>query len=151
MHFSAPEIWLARSPDLIHWGKHELLCGGRAPWESERVGGATPPVCTDHGWLVLYHGNDRAPGGSGVGSYYAGALLLDSDNPAKVIQRTAEPILAPEAEFEREGYVPNVIFPTGIIDHESRYQLFYGAADECTGVIEVPKDWQAWQSAFAQG
>ena len=56
-HFSPPQIWIARSPDLIHWGRHEVIIGGAQAWEGDRVGSGTPPILCDEGWLTLYHGS----------------------------------------------------------------------------------------------
>jgi len=135
--FSPPEMWVASSPDLIHWGNHQPFhCGGGA-WETGRIGGGCPPVLTDEGWLAVYHGNERAA--EGVGMYCAGALLLDREDPRRVLRRTTDPIMVPEADFEREGFVPNVVFPTGIVDRGDTIQAFYGAADACVGVVEWRK------------
>ena len=87
--FSPPEIWLARSPDLVHWGRHAVLRVGASPWETGRIGGGVPPMRVPGGWLEIYHGSTRETGG--VGRYVAGALLLDAENPAVVIGRTSEP------------------------------------------------------------
>ena len=137
--FSPPEMWLAKSPDLIHWGRHAVLHTGQSPWETGRIGGGVPPVRAPGGWLEIYHGNARDPGG-GVGQYVAGALMLDGENPAVVLGQTQEPIMAPEAEFERSGFLSQVVFPTGLIERNGVYQIFYGAADTCTGVVELRPD-----------
>ena len=140
MTFTKPEIWLARSPDLLHWGRHEPLHAGRAVWETGKVGGGTPPLRVDEGWLTLYHGN-RAPSRTGdVGAYAAGALLLDAHNPALVRRRSTEPFFTPEADFERAGFVPNVVFPTGIVADGDRLLVYYGAADTYTAVVEFARD-----------
>jgi predicted GH43/DUF377 family glycosyl hydrolase len=110
---------------------------GAAPWETGRIGAGTPPVRTEAGWLEIYHGNAKAHGERGVGVYSAGALLLDLDDPQRVIAQTAEPVIVPEADFERDGFVPNVVFPTGIIERDDTYLIYYGAADSAVGVVEV--------------
>jgi len=137
--FSPPEMWLAKSPDLIHWGRHAVLHTGQSPWETGRIGGGVPPVRAPGGWLEIYHGNTRDPGG-GVGQYVAGALMLDGENPAVVLGRTQEPIMAPEAQFERSGFLSQVVFPTGLVERDGVYQVFYGAADTYTGVVELRRD-----------
>jgi predicted GH43/DUF377 family glycosyl hydrolase len=71
-----------------------------------------------------------------VGTYYGGAVLLDPEDPAKVIRRTAQPFFAPEAPFETDGFVPNVVFPTGIVTEGETLLVYYGAADACTAVAE---------------
>jgi predicted GH43/DUF377 family glycosyl hydrolase len=138
--FCRPEMWVARSPDLIHWGRHECLHGGDAEWETGRVGAGTPPVRVDSGWLEIYHGNRRPTRPGEVGMYSTGVLLLDRDNPARILRRTAASIFEPTAEFERRGFVPDVVFPTGIVETGRSYLVYYGAADSCTAVVEFSKD-----------
>lgn len=140
MKFSLPQIWLAHSPDLIRWGGHELLLAAGADATSDRIGGGTPPIKTDRGWLTLYHGSDKKPGQKGVGAYTAGALLLDLHNPTRITARTPHPIMAPEADFEKHGFVPNIIFPTAVLDRDTLYYVYYGAADESTGVVGYDKE-----------
>lgn len=140
MRFSRPGIWIARSPDLVHWGRHEHVHAGAAPWETGRIGAGTPPVRTEAGWLEIYHGNARAKAERGVGVYSAGALLLDLDEPQRVIGQTDEPVIVPETEFERDGFVPNVVFPTAIVERGGSYLVYYGAADSAVGVLELSKN-----------
>jgi beta-1,2-mannobiose phosphorylase / 1,2-beta-oligomannan phosphorylase len=134
-----PEMWVARSPDLIHWGRHECLHGGGAEWETGRVGAGTPPVRFDGGWLEIYHGNRQPTRAGEVGTYATGVLLLDSTNPATVLRRTAASIFEPTADFERHGFVQDVVFPTGIVESGDSYLIYYGAADSCTAVVEFSK------------
>ena len=137
--FTRPEMWLARSPDLTHWGRNEPLYGGSGAWETGRIGAGPPPIRTTDGWLALYHGN-RHPNRLGeVGAYAAGALLLDLENPARVLRRTGEAIMEPTADFERHGFVPDVIFPTGVVETGETLLVYYGAADACTAVVEFSR------------
>ncbi len=136
-HFHPPEMWIAYSPDLIRWGRHQPLYGGGRDWESDRVGGSVPPLRLPEGWLEIYHATRRPPDGQGVGIYTAAAMLLHPDEPAHILKLSAEPLLVPEADFEREGFVPNVIFPTGAILRDDQLLIYYGAADTCTGVVEL--------------
>ena len=138
--FCRPEMWLARSSDLIHWGQHECLHGGGALWETGRVGAGTPPVWSSDGWVEIYHGNRQPTRPGEVGMYSTGVLLLDSHNPAKILRKTATSIFEPTAEFERTGFVPDVVFPTGIVEMGSSYLVYYGAADNCTAVVEFSHD-----------
>jgi predicted GH43/DUF377 family glycosyl hydrolase len=85
---------------------------------------------------VIYHGNDKGEGESGIGSYGAGKLLLDLDQPSKILS-AGEQILAPEMEYECLGFVPNVVFPTGIIQQEDSLLIYAGAADTATCVVEL--------------
>jgi predicted GH43/DUF377 family glycosyl hydrolase len=137
--FCRPEMWVARSPDLIHWGRHECLHGGGGAWETGRVGAGTPPVRTSDGWVEIYHGNRQPSKPGEVGMYSTGVLLLDLDNPAKIRRRTTTSIFEPTADFERRGFVPDVVFPTGIIETPDAYLVYYGAADSCTAVVEFSR------------
>lgn len=135
-HFSPPEIWFARSQNLLHWGQHECLLRGKAEWECDRVGAGTQPVLLEEGWLEIYHGSRRTERAGEVGAYSAGALLLDRDNPTRILRRSHEPIMQPTADFERSGFVDNVVFPTAMIKQGDTLSVYYGAADTCTGVVE---------------
>lgn len=137
--FCPPEMWLAWSDNLIDWGRHEPLAFAASEWESGRVGGGCPPLAADGGWLEIYHGNRKPRRAGEVGQYTAAALLLDRENPARVHKRTRGPILAPEADFEREGFVPGVVFPTGLVECGQTLLIYYGAADTSTGVVEVSR------------
>jgi predicted GH43/DUF377 family glycosyl hydrolase len=134
--FTRPEMWVARSPDLTHWGTHDPLGVAGGEWQSGRVGAGPPPVPVPGGWLAIYHGNRHPTRTGEVGTYYGGALLLDPDEPARVLRRTAEPFFRPEADFEVAGFVPNVIFPTGVVQDRDTLLVYYGAADAVTAVVE---------------
>ena len=135
-HFGPPEIWVARSQNLLHWGQHECLLRGSAEWENDRVGAGTQPVLLDEGWLEIYHGSRRAKRAGEVGAYSAGALLLDRDDPTRILRRSQEPIMQPTADFERSGFVDNVVFPTAMLKQGDTLSVYYGAADTYTGVVE---------------
>lgn len=128
-----PEMWIASSPDLRHWGGHLPLYGGREDWENARVGAGTPPLRTAGGWLLFYHGKET--GDVRGGSYRGGLLLLDAERPWEVRGR-AGPVMIPQEDFEREGFVPDVVFPTGIVRVDDTVRIYYGAADSVTGVCE---------------
>lgn len=134
--FTRPEMWVARSPDLIHWGAHAPLAVSGGAWQSGRVGAGAPPVRVPDGWLEIYHGNRHSTRPGEVGAYYAGAILLDSDDPARVLRRSPEPFFVPEADFEVAGFVPNVVFPTGVVQDGESLLVYYGAADAFTAVAE---------------
>lgn len=135
--FTRPEMWVARSPDLIHWGAHAPLVVPGGEWQSGRVGAGCPPIRVPGGWLEIYHGNRQPTRPGEVGAYFGAALLLDADDPARVRRRTIGPFLVPEAEFEVAGFVPNVVFPTGAVTDGEGLLLYYGAADAFTAVAEV--------------
>jgi beta-1,2-mannobiose phosphorylase / 1,2-beta-oligomannan phosphorylase len=129
--FCRPEIWLARSPDLIHWGEHQHLLSAGADWDNGRIGAGPPPVRIPEGWLVIYHGATPA------NVYSAGALLLDDKDPSVVLARSAKPILSPQTDFERNGFVPNVVFPTGVVAQDRTLLVYYGAGDTVTVVAQL--------------
>lgn len=131
-----PGMWVASSSDLKDWGRHQPLIWPLADWESARTGAGPPPLRTDQGWLLVYHGVTPGQRPGDVGRYQAGALLLSRDNPAQVLRRTRGPILAPESEEELHGFVPGVVFPTGLVDRGETLLVYYGAADTCTAVVE---------------
>ena len=133
--FTKPEMWLATSPDLVHWGNHEQFLGGGELWDVGRIGGGTPPFRTPRGWLEIYHGNSKKEEEAGIGTYSAGALLLDLENPKHIIGRSGQ-IFVPETDYEMEGFVPNVVFPTGLVQEDDRLLVYYGAADTFSGLVE---------------
>jgi predicted GH43/DUF377 family glycosyl hydrolase len=126
----AAHIWLSWSPDLRHWGDHAILLPARegAWWDSHKVALGPPPLLTEQGWLLLYHGVRVTPAGS---IYRLGLALLDAEQPSKVLARSSEWIFGPHASYERVGNVGDVIFPCGWLleDDEDTVSLYYGAAD----------------------
>ena len=128
---SSPElggnyIWVAESPDRIHWGKHVCIATTRpGKWDCTRVGAGAAPIRTEHGWLEIYHGANAD------NRYCLGALLLDLNDPTKVLARSEEPIMEPIADYEKTGFFGNVVFTNGqyLID-EDTIRIFYGASDE---------------------
>ena len=138
--FSPPEMWISRSDDLMHWGEHRQFFGGHSDWSCGRIGAGTPPVRTDRGWLTIYHGNNKVPGSEEVGVYFGAALLLDLMHPERIIAHSNGPILAPEADFETAGFLNNIIFPTGLVEYDDMFLIYYGAADTNCGVVGVRRD-----------
>ncbi|HWA85046.1 MAG TPA: hypothetical protein VG710_02390 [Opitutus sp.] len=133
-----PEMWMATSADALSWGGHRFFRGGESDWETGRIGAGAPPIRTEAGWLELYHGNDRKHDESRVGRYGGGLLLLDEHEPWKV-RGAAGPVFVPEADFELRGFVPEVVFPTGIVEQGETALVYYGAVDAVTGVTEFRK------------
>lgn len=134
--FTRPEMWFARSLDLVHWGGHQPIVLGGAAWQSGRVGAGAPPLKVPGGWLEIYHGNRQPTRPGEVGAYYGGALLLEEERPWRVVKRTAEPFFTPEADFERHGFLPDVVFPTAVIRVGEKLLMYYGAADARIGLAE---------------
>ena len=117
--------------DNIHfWQETEIIQEPEYPWEFIQIGNCGSPLETDEGWIVLTHGVGP------MRKYCIGAMLLDLENPAKVIARLKEPLLAPREE-EREGYVPNVVYTCGAIFHNSDLVIPYGMSDINSGIAVV--------------
>lgn len=130
--FGDYNIWVATSPDLVRWGDHQrVLEASVTGWESGRVGGGAPPILTEHGWLSIYHAADRAD------RYALGAFLTPVDEPERIIARSSQPVLVPEAPYELEGFFPNVVFTCGAVVEGDTLRLYYGAADETIGLAET--------------
>jgi predicted GH43/DUF377 family glycosyl hydrolase len=129
------DVWLSRSDDMKEWSEAEVVLRRRPGgwWDTARVGMGPPPIETEHGWLVVYHGVRNTVAGA---LYRAGLAMLDLDDPTKVIHRSDEWVLGPAAQFEVTGDVPNVIFPCGLVhDHATDVLfLYYGAADTRIGL-----------------
>jgi predicted GH43/DUF377 family glycosyl hydrolase len=92
------------------------------------------------GWLELYHGNLRSAVAGEVGAYFGAAMLLARDDPGRVLRSGSSPVLTPSLEFEREGFVANVVFPTAVIEADDRLLVYYGASDKYSAVVEMARD-----------
>lgn len=144
------DIWISESPDLVYWGKSELLlCVEDVPFANERIGAGSPPVRTEAGWLVLFHAVDVDPerGKNGwedrwISRYTAGAMLLDLENPRKVVGYSRTPLIVPEADYETaQGFRYNVIFPTALVPEENgEVKIYYGAADTVMALATAQLD-----------
>jgi beta-1,2-mannobiose phosphorylase / 1,2-beta-oligomannan phosphorylase len=118
-------IWIAESPDLLHWGNHQCIATTRASmWDAARVGAGAAPIKTSAGWLEIYHGADAQH------RYCLGALLLDLNDPSHVIARSEQPIMIPSADYELTGFFGKVVFTNGHIVEGDRIRMYYGASDE---------------------
>ncbi len=128
-HRRPPSIWLAFSDDFQTWGDHaEILRPRPGLWDGKRIGAGGPPIETEAGWLVIYHGyNDHH-------IYCMGVALLDCDDPSIVLKRPKTPVLAPKETWELKGDVPFVVFGTGNPVVDGTVYLYYGAADRVVGL-----------------
>lgn len=130
-------IWLASSPDLVAWGDHRIVAEPRAGmWDDVKIGGGAVPFRVAAGgrdaWLAVYHGVTGSPN-----RYALGALLLDAADPSRVLGRSREPILAPEAPYERSGFFDGVVFSCGLLAEGDLVRVYYGAADGVTAVADL--------------
>lgn len=127
---SSPElggnyIWIAQSPDRLHWGNHKCIATTRdGMWDCARVGAGAAPIKTEKGWLEIYHGADFNH------RYCLGALLLDLNDPTKVLARSEQPIMEPVADYEQTGFFGNVVFTNGQVVDGDIIKMYYGASDE---------------------
>lgn len=133
------DIWISASPDCKYWGESKLLLGVEdVPFANDKIGPAAPPIKTSKGWLTLFHAvwkhDDRGKNGwerVWKKEYSAGIMLLDAEDPSKIISVYKKPLMVPEASYEIEGGFRNhVIFPTGmILEDTGEVKIYYGAAD----------------------
>lgn len=127
-----PEIWIAESDNLLYWGNHKHLLGLRdGMWDSGRIGGGAVPFKTDKGWLELYHG------ATSDHRYCMGAVLLDLNDPTRVIARSGKPVMEPEAEYEKQGFFGDVVFSCGAVIDGDTVKMFYGVADTSMACAEL--------------
>ncbi|GAB4342710.1 MAG: glycosidase [Candidatus Abyssubacteria bacterium] len=137
-------IWISFSPDLKHWGDHQILIPARRGgwWDANKIGLSPPPLATERGWLILYHGVRMTAAGC---IYRLGLALLHRENPTKVLARSDEWVLAPEESYEVVGDVDKVVFPCGWVPEGDTIRLYYGGADKCialaTGKISEMLEW----------
>jgi predicted GH43/DUF377 family glycosyl hydrolase len=135
------EIMLSRSTDLVSWSAPEEVLQPRAGawWDSLRIGIGPPPLRTEHGWLLVYHGVKETVSGD---LYRVGLALLDIEQPTQVLHRLDNWILGPYAPYERTGDIPNVVFPCGLVhDRPSgEIRLYYGGADTTICLATAQRD-----------
>ncbi len=130
-------IWLAESPDLLHWGRHRpvLLPRRGAWWDANKIGLSGPLIETARGWLMFYHGVKQTAAGC---LYRQGLALLDREQPERCLRRSDEWVLGPDEPWERQGDVSDVVFVCGTTlgDDGDSINVYYGAADTCIGLAQ---------------
>ncbi|RKX34059.1 MAG: glycosidase [Thermotogae bacterium] len=144
LHRIEPDIWLAFSDDLIEWSDFIAIASPRdGYWDNLKIGAGAQPIKTPYGWLLLYHGVEN----SDRPIYRLGFILLDLNDPTKILKRSEEPILEPQEEWEIFGGVPNVVFSDAMVEYQGQYMIYYGAADNHIALATIPvKDVMAWCS-----
>ncbi|MBN1271116.1 MAG: glycoside hydrolase family 130 protein [Candidatus Aminicenantes bacterium] len=125
--------YIMYSENINYWRSAKKIQEPLQTWELIKIGNSGSPLETEKGWLLITHGVGP------MRSYSLGALLLDKDDPTKVIGRLAEPLLVPNEE-EREGYVPNVVYSCGSIIHNNELVIAYGMSDYSSGFAGIPLD-----------
>ena len=132
-HRVVPDIWIAYSDDLVHWYGHRRVMYPRPGcWDAVKIGAGAPPMKTDEGWLLFYHGVDKAR------TYRIGVALFDLDDPAMLVSRPLEYVLEPREEWEREGDIPHVVFVCGVVEREGEFLVYYGGGDKVIGLAVAP-------------
>ena len=147
-----PGIWISYAPvseverdlgALTHVRHHRLVALPEYEFEALKIGAGPPPLRVPEGWLLIHHGVSGmlAEGWAPQRhvSYTAGAMLLDPTDPGVVLARTSKPLLSPETVEERQGLVPNVVFPTAIEQIAGQHYVFYGMADSAIGVARLDR------------
>ena len=121
-----PSMWITYSDDMLEWGEPTLLykVGGER-WESERIGAGCPPLKTDEGWLLLYHGVSLEDH-----KYRIGFMLLDGNDPMKILAKTKDFVMEPEFEYESSEMYPGCVFPTGWVNKDGVLYIYYGCGDK---------------------
>ncbi len=147
-----PGIWISYAPlepvqrditALTHVRSHRLVALPEYDYESVKIGAGPPPLRVEEGWLLIHHGVTGTLAGGWAPQrdvhYSAGAMLLDPTDPGRVLARTATPLLSPLVSEERDGIVPNVVFPTAIEQIGEQHFVFYGMADSSIGVARLER------------
>lgn len=128
------KTYFEKSQSLTDWHNGYPIFEERpGMWDCVRTGIGSPPIETEKGWLLFYHGVDQ------TNTYRLGIMFLDLEDPLKILYRSPEPILEPETDYEKYGYVNNVVFTCGAVEKDDLYYVYYGAADEVIGVATVEK------------
>jgi predicted GH43/DUF377 family glycosyl hydrolase len=143
--YCSPTLEGQNSDRLGRFTSHHRLATPVSPWERLKIGAGTPPVLTQHGWLILYHGVSELAEPNNAEQhlcYSAGVMVLSEKYPQVIRYRSAEPVLQPELPAERHGTIANVVFPTGIDRRDDlglpdRLDVYYGMADNRIGVARL--------------
>lgn len=127
-----PSIWITYSDDLMEWGLPTKIIEPKESWEMEKMGASCPPIKTKDGWLIVYHGVDAKDK-----VYRVGFALLDLDHPEKVLARTKNFVMEPEYDYETNGIYNGCVFPTGIVEKDGLFYIYYGCADSYVGLATI--------------
>jgi beta-1,4-mannooligosaccharide/beta-1,4-mannosyl-N-acetylglucosamine phosphorylase len=131
-HTPFGDIYYSESPDLTYWGRHRYVMGTKpGGWESVKIGAGPVPIETSEGWLLIYHGVQMS---CSAFTYSMGIVLLDLDQPWKIVRRCSRYIMSPQVIYENVGDTPNVCFPcASLCDADTgRLAIYYGGADTVT-------------------
>lgn len=144
LHSIAPDVEIAyrnsiedigtTEPFIESWvGSRDGLPSRENSWDSHVRGAGPPPIRTDRGWLLFYHAIDK----NDPGRYKLGAMLLDIDDPAKILYRSVSPVLCPDAQYENDGK-PGIVYACGAVMRDGKLFIYYGGADKVVCVATTP-------------
>ncbi len=135
LHRVLPKVRIAVANDLRHFKERGPVFEQRkGMWDNNKVGVGAPPLKTPYGWILFYHGADNNL------TYRLGIALLDLHDPSIIIARAEDPVLEPEESYEKNGFVPNVVFTCGVAEDKNEYFVYYGAADSSVCLATIRKE-----------
>lgn len=140
MYFGDTDIWMATSEDLVHWTAHEppVFSPREGHFDNVLVEPGPPPLITEDGILLIYNAAGRFPETGDRLIYAAGQILFDPEQPDRVLERSRHPFLSVTREWEREGYVDDVVFAEGLVQKGGEWLLYYGGGDRVIGLARAP-------------
>ncbi|OGV57625.1 MAG: hypothetical protein A2X49_15975 [Lentisphaerae bacterium GWF2_52_8] len=131
-HRPMPNMWVSLSRDLKNWeSSHCVFETKEGTWYENKLGIGAPPIMTQHGWLLFWHGKNNK------GEYGLGIMLLDKQEPWKILKIQEQPILVCETEYEQKGFVDNVVYTNGAVHFQGKYFVYYGCCDRCLSVATM--------------
>lgn len=128
-------MWISSSDDLMEWRTRQKLYSGVEEWESGRVGAGCPPIETEDGWVLIYHGVSKTDS-----CYRVGLMLLDKEKPEKILARTKDFVLEPAADYKKSGLYQGCVFPTGAVVKDGTLYVYYGCADKYVSLATAKMD-----------
>lgn len=134
-HRPMPNMWGSYSTDLKTWENMNCILETKdGSWYENKLGIGAPPIETRYGWLLFWHGKNNR------GEYALGIMLLDKQNPHRIIKFQEEPVLKCEMDYEKEGFVKNVVYTNGVVKLSGKYFVYYGCCDRCLAVATIGED-----------
>ncbi len=134
--YDHPGIWIASGDDMIVYEEPKLLYpSGLNDWQDNRVGVGCPPMKTKDGWLILFHGVSQKDS-----LYRIGFMLLDLEDPTKILSISKEAVMEPDQEFEKSPFYPGCVFPTGWVNRDGLLYIYYGCGDQYISLATVKLD-----------
>lgn len=134
-HRPMPNLWVSFSRDLKQWNGMTCIFQTKiGAWYENKLGIGAPPIETEHGWLVFWHGKNNRR------EYALGIMLLDKNDPRKILKVQEEPVLSCRTAYETTGFTPNVVYTNGAVRFHGKYFVYYGCCDRCLAVATLDED-----------